>query len=269
MRYSRLLLILTVPAILFTAYNITAEKLGSYEGELLPDLVPLPARDLTIERSADGKIFLLFSTTFYNQGRGPLELSGDPATKDIEGDLDRVVFQRVYHTNGGRSERAAGIFLWHQEHSHYHFSDFAEYDLEAVDAENHEDLAGSRVKSTFCIRDVSKIDLELRYGRMEAYYLTCNKDIQGVSVGWADTYYFNYPAQKIEITDLSSGTYQFVQKVNPALRLRELDYENNMSSVLFVLNMEKGTVQVLEETPSNTPQVEHIHLEQPFGEESL
>jgi len=38
--------------------------------DLLPDLLPLPPRDLKVEKLADGRTLLYFSTTYYNQGRG-------------------------------------------------------------------------------------------------------------------------------------------------------------------------------------------------------
>src|SRR3989338_10942341 len=49
-----------------------AEPKEIRDDELLPDLVPLPARDLTIkkekgEEGKTGKTLLLFSTTYYNQ----------------------------------------------------------------------------------------------------------------------------------------------------------------------------------------------------------
>lgn len=42
-------------------------------------------------------------------------------------------------------QRPAGTFLWHQEHLHYHFADFAVYDLEAIQTdEPPPDLSGVR-----------------------------------------------------------------------------------------------------------------------------
>ncbi len=88
-----------------------------------------------------------------------------------------------------------------------------------------------------------------------------------MSGGWGDTYYYDYPAQNLNITDLDSGTYRFTQTVNPERRLKESKYGNNVSSVLFRLDAEKGKVEVLEETPTSNPAVEHIHLEDPFGQQ--
>ncbi|KKU67888.1 MAG: hypothetical protein UX89_C0011G0011 [Parcubacteria group bacterium GW2011_GWA2_47_16] len=113
---------------------------------------------------------------------------------------------------------------------------------------------------------MSKVDLELSNRKAEAQYKICGKEIQGVSVGWGDTYYYDYPAQNLNISDLASGTYRFTQTVNPERKLKESDYGNNISSVVFKLDAEKGKVEVLEETPTINPKVEHIHLENPFGQ---
>src|SRR5690606_35651816 len=98
------------------------------ERELLPDLVPLPPRDLVLTETKNG-VLLSFSTIYYNQGDGPLELRADPATTDIPGDVERNVFQRIYREDGTYRDRQAGTFLWHAPHLHYHFADFVVYDL--------------------------------------------------------------------------------------------------------------------------------------------
>ncbi|KKU67887.1 MAG: hypothetical protein UX89_C0011G0010 [Parcubacteria group bacterium GW2011_GWA2_47_16] len=147
----------SLPATAIDSFNklAIAEPEKVRTDELLPDLVPLPARDLTIkkekgEKGQPEKTLLLFSTTYYNQGTSPVELRADPKTKGIRKDVEREVFQRVYLKDGKKYEDlTVGTFMWHKEHLHYHFADFVEYDLEPVDAPRHETLEGSRIKSTF------------------------------------------------------------------------------------------------------------------------
>jgi len=208
---------------------------------------------------------LLFSTTYYNQGRGPVELRADPKTKGVRADIERDILQRIYRKDESYREKTVGHFMWHQEHQHYHFADFVTYDLEAVDAPNHPDLSGVRSKSTFCLRDVSRVEMELPYRAEEAAYRVCYKEIQGVSVGWGDTYFYDYPDQGLNISDLASGTYRLSFYVNPEQRLEEISLQNNTSSAILEINMEERAVRVLEQTPAFTPPIEHIHLEQPFG----
>ena len=147
------------------------------EGELLPDLVPLPAQDVRVDKRGSD-ILLSFSTTYFNQGKGPLELIADPKTKGIRSDIVRDVLQRIYLIGGGYRDRVSGTFLWHQEHLHYHFDDFVIYDLEAVDVKNPPDLSGVRTKSTFCIRDISLVDKNyaIENRANDAKYKICGKE---------------------------------------------------------------------------------------------
>lgn len=233
--------------------------------DLLPDLLPLPARDLRLERTEDGRVLMHFSTTYYNQGRGALELVADPKTAGVRADIERDVLQRIYQKDGKYRELKVGTFLWHQEHLHYHYTDFITYDLEPIDAPQSPDLSGNLVKSTFCLRDVSRVYIDVPNIPEEAGYKICGKERQGVSVGWGDTYYHDYPAQNLDITELKSGTYRLTFHANPELRLEEVRYDNNTSTIIFALDMEKMTVSVLKETPSETPDIEHVHLDEPFG----
>lgn len=251
-----------------TAIVIESQTPQLAEGpqELVPDLVPLPPQDVKIQvREEDGAVMLLFSTTYYNQGEGPVELRADPSTKGVHADIERDVFQRIYLTDGSYREKVVGNFLWHEEHQHYHFADFVTYDLEAVKAPNHPDLSGMRTKTTFCLRDVSRVDMDLTYRVQEADYRVCYKEVQGVSVGWGDTYFYDYPDQGLNISNLSSGTYRLTFYVNPERKLDEMSLENNTSSAILNINMEERTVRVAEQTPKIPPRIEHIHLEQPFG----
>ncbi len=232
---------------------------------LMPDLIPLPPADVKIDKRADAN-YLLFSTTYYNPGRGNFELRADPATKGVRADIERDVVQRVYNKDGSYTDSLVGNFLWHQEHLHYHYADFITYDLSVVDAPTHEDLEGYLTKSTFCLRDVSKvIGMEIENARDEADYKICGKELQGVSVGWGDTYYYDYPGQALNISSLSSGTYKLEFEVNPNRRLQELDFDNNIAWAIFKLDVEAGSVEVLERFPAQTPEIEHVHLEDPFG----
>jgi len=233
------------------------------EVELLPDLVPFPAQDLVLEKSGEN-VFLRFSTIYYNQGRGPLEIIADPKTKGIRADLERNVFQRIYRTDGGSRDLVSGEFLWHQEHLHYHFADFVIYDLEAVNVSGPApDLSGVRAKSTFCIRDISRIDLTLP-NRTEAQYKICGKERQGISVGWGDTYFFTYPDQLLNVVDLPSGTYRLTFHVNPENRFEESRTDNNTSSATIKLDVDKLKVEVIAEEPSEYPELEHVYEEQVF-----
>ncbi len=241
---------------------VATEVSMSDPDHLLPDLVPLPARDLTLSVGANGHLQLLFSTTYYNQGTGPLELRADPSTTGIFDDIDRVVSQRVYAKDGTFTDRKVGVFRWHQTHLHYHFSDFVSYILTSESAQSDPIRLE---KATFCIRDVSRLKQDMPDKKSPATYTICGKERQGVSVGWADTYYYNYPDQSIDLNDIPTGTYRLSFVVNPAGALREQAYLNNRSYVVFAFNKEDHTVTIQKEFPEHPPEVEHVHLDDPFG----
>ncbi len=255
----------------FDRQELTLDELVAIESNqhdpnlLLPDLVLLPAKELKVSTEVEGQIRLLFSTTYFNTGRGALELRADPATKGIRADIERDVLQRIYLADGGYRDRVVGHFLWHQEHLHYHYQDFITYDLVSLDEPGREDLSGILQKSTFCVRDISRVLAEIPGKKEEATYKICGKELQGISVGWGDTYYYDYPSQALNITDLPSGTYKLTFMANPARRLEELSYSNNGSSVTFEYDKEKVSVEVIEEKPTGLPEVEYVHLDDPFG----
>ncbi|HEY4496746.1 MAG TPA: lysyl oxidase family protein [Candidatus Paceibacterota bacterium] len=231
--------------------------------DLLPDLIPLPPDDVQIINENDN-VFLLFTTMFYNRGKGPLELRVDEEAARIKTDVDQDVIQRIYKEDGTFRERLSGKFLWHQTHLHYHFSDFVIYDLEPVGAPDDPSLSGVRSKATFCIRDVSSVDLDLKDRLPEGKYLICGKKLQGISIGWADTYFSNYPDQRLNLTGLASGTYRLNFIVNPEDSFEEETLNNNISSALLYIDMQNETVEILETNPINYPKVEHIYIEQSF-----
>jgi len=244
----------------------TLERLRTFvmdEAEMKPDLIPLPAQDIGIRREGK-RTLLVFSTTYYNIGEGNLEIIADPKSTGIYEDIERTVFQRIYRTDGAFRDRPAGTFLWHQKHLHYHFSDFAEYSLEPEMDTLSANQNQLRKKTTFCIRDVSKVDIGIPINT-EGKYLVCGKEKQGVSVGWGDTYFHTYPDQNLDITDIESGTYKLVISVNPKNRFEEITKENNISSVTIEIDKENLAVKIIDTIPEKFPKFEHIHVKQIFA----
>lgn len=227
------------------------------ETERLPDIVPLPPLDVVLRDNA-GRKELAFTTVYYNQGVADLKLQAEEETALMLGDMERTVYQQIERVDGTVREREAGVFFWHEEHLHYHFSDFVDYVLEPV-AGGETDVP-LREKSTFCIRDVSKVELPgVEQG--DATYKICGRERQGVSVGWGDAYFHTYPDQFIDVTNLPAGQYRLTFHANPRGRFEESDYENNISSVLIELDPSAGTATVLETVPERYPTFEHIYTE--------
>lgn len=238
------------------------------EDELLPDIRVFEPRDVKVVEK-DDRTLLVFSTIYYNQGEGPLELVADPDTADEEGDVERSVFQNIYNNEDEIRQVQVGTFVWHGEHGHYHFSDFVDFRLEPTSKTTDEhgvaaDDISAKNKATFCVRDVSRVYAGVESAPDDAIYRVCDKEKQGVSVGWGDTYFFDYPDQDIDVTDLPAGEYRLVFEGNPERRFRESNHENNVSWALIELDPESQTVDVLELEPSDPPEVEHLYPEQDF-----
>lgn len=212
--------------------------------ELLPDLTPLPPSDIDlVERN--GRALLVFTTTYWNQGKGPFELVADPKTKDIKGDVERSVSQRIYRIDGEHRDHLVGNFLWEQRHLHYHFGDFVDFILESIDGTG-EVSKTKHSKVTFCIRDVDSIDTNIEGAPSSAAYRICGKERQGISIGWGDSYFFTYIFQNIDVTNLPKGRYRLTFKVNPQGRFEEVSINNNESSVLLDLDVIEDAVTVIE-----------------------
>lgn len=241
-------------AFAFRLYNIQAAM-------LLPDVVPLPARDLQVATTSKGTE-LLFSTTYYNQGRGPLELRFDDSVRP-RGDAERPVFQRIAGEGGTHTDKRVGMFLWHQEHLHYHFADFVSYKFERLSPDP--EVFVDDIKATFCLRDVTRVLLDIPNKSKEGEYTSCNRDVQGSSIGWGETYYFDYPGQSFDVSVKPAGTYRLTTTINPDRFLYESEYGNNSVSVTFSLDPAAMTVGDVQEWPVNAPEVEHVRLESPFG----
>jgi hypothetical protein len=208
--------------------------------ELQPNVQPFPASNPALVRDASGRTQLIFSTTSWNSGDGPLELIA--GARDSTS-LKQDVYQRVYLSDGNFYDRLAGTFVWHPEHNHFHFEDYAVYTLQPFNAPGGSARTGS--KTTFCIIDTTPVNTSLPGAPPSAVYTTCNPDVQGMSVGWGDTYGRTLAGQSIDFTANPSGDYKLMIEIDPKKRLLESDDGDNTSCALLRINATNLTVQVL------------------------
>ncbi|XP_029489297.1 protein-lysine 6-oxidase-like [Oncorhynchus nerka] len=108
---------------------------------------------------------------------------------------------------------------WHSCHQHYHSMEaFSNYDLLDV-------ITGRKVaeghKASFCLEDTS-CDPGVRRR------FACTAHTQGLGPGCYDTYNANIDCQWIDITDVPPGNYILKVTVNPAMRVQESDFSNNI-----------------------------------------
>lgn len=205
---------------------------------LEPNLQPLRASSLRLSTPGDGRTYLRFSTTTTNGGAGPLEIIGG-ATDQATG--KQQVYQRVYNSDGTYAQYFAGSFEWHETHGHMHFNDFAIYTLDAVNAPGASQRTSA--KTTFCIIDTTRMK-GFKNGSRKPAYTTCGAAVQGMSVGWGDTYGYSLPGQAVDVTGLPDGDYTLTIEVDPKERITETNDADNISTVL--LRLGGGNVTVLD-----------------------
>jgi hypothetical protein len=232
--------------------------------ELLPDLVVERPDELYVTRNGAG-LRLKLSNTVANVGIGPLEiLPGDASDDCTKGDIEgRFTLQAIYEDSSDagsagffrRSEDSdqaapepAGCSRYHPKHDHWHFDNFARYSLYL---ERTGRLAGVSRKVSFCVIDTGNPYPALDgspggssdpdgpgpyYPQNPAQpkFPTCSAEsIDGLSIGWEDTYSAGLPGQGLKIDPIRRATYCLVLEVDPATGtsddgvLRETDEGNN------------------------------------------
>lgn len=124
----------------------------------------------------------------------------------------------------GTPEMENPLWSWDPCHGHFHFQDYADYDL--IDVSTSSVLPiGS--KNGFCVLDLETWDPNLATGSCDFY--TC--EYQGISVGCADIYDSSLQCQWIDITGVEPGQYDVRVTTNPQSNIFELDYSNNSATV--------------------------------------
>ncbi|MDH5313537.1 MAG: lysyl oxidase family protein [Actinomycetota bacterium] len=234
--------------VIASAVPRAASATGTGRAALLPDVVLRPMTEIRIQKSKGVKL-LRFASIIGNSGAGVVELKPDSPTRsaanDCDGDgdplNDRQAFQRIFGDSDGDgvftrgvdtvlTKRFAGCSLFHVEHDHWHFEEFARYRL--VKPKSGRVVASSE-KVSFCVRDSLRFDPTLPGSPFPQYYGSCTQDsITGLSIGWADYYGSNLPGQELDVRGLPDGRYCLRTEADPADRIDESDEGNNGRSTL-------------------------------------
>jgi hypothetical protein len=211
-----------------------------------PNLIPLPASNISLVTDGAGQTLLRLATTGWNAGTGPLELVAGEVVTGSDPPKQKV-YQRVYVNGGAPVLSYAGSFTYHAGHNHIHFDDYATYSLQPVNAPGGSERLGT--KTTFCVMDTTKINGSLPGAPSSAVYTTCGNQIQGISVGWGDTYGAHLAGQEIDFTDNADGVYRLRIELDPKKLIVESNENDNVSCVL--LNIRKpSSVTVLDASGS-------------------
>src|SRR5215510_8158943 len=240
-RYIRTFLLSWFIAVMLPAISIAAPPRQVLE--LKPNLQAFPGGNLAIVQDMSGAPQLMFSATTWNNGDGPLVLVAgetDPAT------LKQKVYQRVFLSDGTFYDRVAGDFVWHPSHNHFHFEDYAIYTLQPFNAPGAS--ARTSAKTSFCVMDNTAVDTTLPRAPNKPVYVICGNAMQGMSVGWGDTYTNQLPGQSIDLTGLPDGDYKLIIEADPKKRLLEINESDNSSCVLLRIGVNSLSLNVLDST---------------------
>jgi len=199
----------------------------------LPDLQTRQPSTLVV---TDSGTFLRFSNTVWNGGNGPLELRPEYNTQTGKTDA----YQRFYtHTKRkgwtfvSESEAPVGSFEFHLNHNHWHFDDFAKYELEP--------LAGGApipdTKQTFCIAETDYFGGNTHAAKRRTYPTSnCGKDkLQGLGPGWGDRYPYYVSGQEIAIGTVPAGYYCLRSTADPLEVIEEMNDGNNVGAITISL----------------------------------
>jgi hypothetical protein len=209
---------------------------GSAGTNHYPDLVTETPTNVRITTDkVTGKRLLKFSNKISNLGNGRFELA---PSHDANTGLT-TAYQRVWtHDADGdwymQTEFPVGSFEYHPAHNHWHFGDFARYELRSVAPGGGIGrlVAATSDKISFCMVDTLGANLNLEHAPQFRVYQSCNPDsIQGISVGWSDIYGSNLPGQSIDITYVQTGWYWLVATADPDNVISETNNSNNSGAV--------------------------------------
>ncbi len=204
--------------------------------DLLPDIIvresDLYDHDI-VTHIEPGRVHLRLSNGTPNVGDGKLYLYGILPPID---DSTQQVMQRVYNDEETYTDRLAGLFIYHETHSHIHFEGWSQYRLrELLPGDSVGDIVAEGEKTSFCVADFAIYDDTLPNFNPDGQFFNCSGTVQGLSVGWLDVYSKTLPDQWIDITGVPDGTYWLESEADPDDKILEKDETNNITRVKVVV----------------------------------
>ncbi|GAA0455704.1 hypothetical protein Aca07nite_50370 [Actinoplanes capillaceus] len=203
-----------------------------------PDLKSLPAWGISLSDEG-GKWYVNFGATVWNAGTSPLLVDGFRRTGTDLMDAYQYFFDAKGNQVGSKE---AGTMEWdpREGHKHWHFTDFAQYNLLSSDQK----LAVRSGKEAFCLANTDAVDYTIAGAKWRpentSLETSCGADTvvavrEVLDIGNGDTYSQDRPGQSFEITDLPNGTYWIQVLANPEKKLAELSTTNNTALRQIIL----------------------------------
>ncbi len=216
---------------------------------LCPDLIMSAPSKLHLDRSTlPGHVLLRATSSINNRGRGPLEVRGHRHRGQ-----KWTVYQAIYDSKGHPHlfKTAAKLVFKYvpgerygypaiEAFSYWKFEHAAGFQLWSIDSHRHLlRLVRTSPKVDYCLRDLFHTDPSSR-SPSAPVYPACNQDpnitsdVLGTSVGWTDSYPYEYPEQWIDVTGLR-GRFAYLQIADPDHLLIEANPDNNISETYVEL----------------------------------
>ncbi len=212
-------------------------------GDNFPDLRALPSTGIRVRGN-----YLTFGATVWNGGPSPLVVDGfRKQHQDV-----MTSWQYFYEPDGDPAGcRKVGSMEWdpRNHHHHWHFRDFAKYELLDADQET---VVRSK-KEAFCLAATDAVDYTVEGADWNPYYTDLETQCGGysslavrevLSSGSGDTYQQYRPGQSFRLTDLDPGIYFIATTANPDGNLVETDETNNTGLRKIRLYKSDGEWQV-------------------------
>jgi hypothetical protein len=215
---------------------------GRLPPSALPDLEALPAWGVGTSNTG-GSDLLDFAATVANVGNAPLDVEG------FRSDASTVMpaYQYFYQDGQAVQRTEAGTMGFDSDpgHNHWHFQQFAEYQLLGATKKT----VVSSHKVGFCIAATDPINLLLPNAVWEPGSVGLGGQCgvpttlwvqEYLPVGWGDTYAQSLPGQAFDISKVPNGTYYIAIIANPLHQLHELTPSNDTSFREVVLGGSPG-----------------------------
>lgn len=247
-------------AIFVSAGSLSVKGQDAAGAPLYPDIRTAKPSGLYIQApNAEHPHWVLrFDNTIGNWGSGRLELEAI-----ANSDNSKTIYQNVYDAPTGGNLvthiKVNADFIYHPTHNHFHFTDFASYDLLIRDSKGaYRPTVKKGNKTSFCIIDSIPVSfLGSSYSGFHGSYDFCDAHMQGLSAGWADVYTAVLPDQWIDLgsTSLANGQYAILTVADPMNHLRESNDQNNANETFFTVASGHITITTAPPTCIVTPAI--------------
>lgn len=219
--------------------------------DVLPDLGMRRLSEIQIDKTADGRRLLRFTSVIANKGPGAFRVVGSrPDTSTTE----MTAQQAIQQTDGSWRMVAVAptMFFAGDGHNHWHLRGLESSDLIRLD---NGSKVGTGAKQGFCFYDNTRYDLTLPGAPQSPVYTGCGTQSSlsvnmGVSVGWGDTYRYNLAFQYVDVTGLTAGRYRLRVTADPSGYFAEANNANNFTYANLKLKANGSGVTVLGYGPS-------------------